>query len=49
MEVKLENLIEKLRQEGVEEAKRDSEKMLADARKKAEDIIKDLEESLNAI
>ena len=49
MEVKLENLIEKLRQEGVEEAKRDSEKMLADARKKAEDIIREAEKKANTI
>jgi len=49
MEVKLENLIEKLRQEGVEEAQRASEEILADAKKKADAVIREAEKKANAI
>ena len=39
MDVKIENIIEKLKKEGVEKAHKDSEKILADARKKADQIV----------
>ena len=39
MDVKIENIIEKLKKEGVEKAQKDSEQILADARKKADQII----------
>ncbi|MCD6115804.1 DivIVA domain-containing protein [bacterium] len=49
MEVKLENLIEKLRQEGVEEAQRASEQILSDSKKKADAIIKEARKKADTI
>jgi len=49
MEVKLENLIEKLRQEGVEEARKESGRIQKEAKKKADNIVKDAEKKAEEI
>jgi len=49
METKLENLIEKLRKEGVDEAKKESERIVREARKKAEKMVKDAESEADGL
>jgi V/A-type H+-transporting ATPase subunit E len=49
MEVKLENLIEKIKKEGVEGAQKESEKIISKAREEARSIISDAEKDAEAI
>ncbi|RKY86561.1 hypothetical protein DRP98_00045 [candidate division KSB1 bacterium] len=49
MEVKLENLIEKIKKEGVEQAQKTSEEIINDAKQKAASIIDDAKQQANKI
>lgn len=49
METQLDNLIQKIRQEGVEEAKKKSKEIIKDAERRAEEIIEDAERKKAAI
>jgi len=49
METKLENLIEKLKKEGVEEAKKESDRIIKEAQRKSEKMLKDAEKRAAAL
>jgi V/A-type H+-transporting ATPase subunit E len=49
METKLENLIEKLKKEGIDEAKKESDRIVKEAKRKAEKALKDAEKKAAAM